>query len=157
MQIPSLAMLKKELSLLDEKELVATVLELAKYSRDNKAFLYFKLFEKENPRIFIESAIEEIDEAFMSANTRHYHVAKKSIQGIRRKLNKTLKLSKNKIAHIELIIHFCKEMKAYGYLEYRHPVIDNLYKIQVGKVEKLIAGLHEDLQYDYQQLLEEIS
>ncbi|TVP50180.1 MAG: hypothetical protein EA341_08045 [Mongoliibacter sp.] len=157
MQIPSLAALKKELNFLSEKELIETVLELAKFNRDNKAFLYFKLFERGNPRIFIEMVKDDLDISFMDANTRNYHVAKKSAQAIRRKLNKNLKLSKDKTAHIELIIHFCKQMKVYGFLEYRHPVIENLYKIQIGKVEKLIAGLHEDLQYDYQLILEELA
>lgn len=157
MQIPSLAALKKELNFLSEKELIETVLELAKFNRDNKAFLYLKLFERGNPRIFIEMVKDDLDISFMDANTRNYHVAKKSAQAIRRKLNKNLKLSKDKTAHIELIIHFCKQMKVYGFLEYRHPVIENLYKIQIGKVEKLIAGLHEDLQYDYQLILEELA
>lgn len=157
MQIPSLAALKKELNFLSEKELIETVLELAKFNRDNKAFLYFKLFERDNPRIFIEMVKDDLDISFMDANTRNYHVAKKSAQAIRRKLNKNLKLSKDKTAHIELIIHFCKQMKVYGFLEYRHPVIENLYNIQIGKVEKLIAGLHEDLQYDYQLILEELA
>ncbi len=157
MQIPSLAALKKELNFLSEKELIDTVLELAKFNRDNKAFLYFKLFERGNPRIFVEMVKDDLDISFMDANTRNYHVAKKSAQAIRRKLNKNLKLSKDKTAHIELIIHFCKQMKAYGFLEYRHPVIENLYKIQIGKVERLIAGLHEDLQYDYQLILEELA
>ena len=46
MNIPSLAALKKELSYLDEKELSSLILELSKFTRDNKAFLYFKLNER---------------------------------------------------------------------------------------------------------------
>ncbi|MBW3468039.1 hypothetical protein [Arthrospiribacter ruber] len=156
MEIPSLAALKRELNLLNEKELTNLVLDLAKFSRDNKAYLYFKLFEKDNPRIFIDQAKEELDLAFMKANLSNYYVAKKGVQAIRRMLNKNLKLSKDKTAHIELILHFCKQMKAYGVLSYHHPVIENLYNVQLGKAEKLIAGLHEDLQYDYSIMLEEL-
>jgi hypothetical protein len=153
MKIGSLAEIKKEIAFLDTKELSVLLLELAKFSTDNKAFLYFKLFEKENPRLFVQLVQEEMDLEFMKANTRNYHTAKKSAQGIRRKLNKSLKLSKDKETHIELIVYFCEQYKLYGFLDFRHPVIDNLYKVQVGKIEKLIAGLHEDLQYDYQEKL----
>ncbi|EOZ98578.1 hypothetical protein A33Q_1232 [Indibacter alkaliphilus LW1] len=157
MQIPSLAEIKRELKLLNENELIDVVLDLAKYSRENKAYLFFRLFEKENPRIYVDMVKDDLDLNFMNANTRNYHVAKKSAQTIRRKLNKNLKLTKDKTAQIELIIHFCKQMKAYGYLQYGHPVIENLFKVQIGKAEKLISGLHEDLQYDFQLMLEDLS
>jgi hypothetical protein len=151
MKIGSLAEIKKELTFLDTKELSVLLLDLAKFSTDNKAFLYFKLFEKENPRLFVQLVEEEMDLEFMKANTRNYHTAKKSAQVIRRKMNKSLKLTKDKETLIELIIYFCEQFKSYGFLDFRHPVIDNVYRVQVGKIEKLITGLHEDLQYDYQE------
>lgn len=156
MKIASLAEIKKELSYLSEHELMSMILELSKFSRENKALLYFKLFERNNPRLFVEMVQEELEMEFMKANTKHYHYAKKSAQAIRRKLNKNLKLTKDKAVQIELTIYFCQLLKQYGYLNFHHPVIDNLYKVQIGKVEKLISGLHEDLQYDFQLMLEEL-
>lgn len=156
MKIASLAELKKELKYLNEKELQDIIIDLSKFSRDNKAYLFFKLFEKENPRIFVEMVKEELELEFQNANTRNYHFAKKSAQSIRRKLNKNLKLSKDKTAQIELIIFFCQNLKGYGYLQYHHPVITNLFDIQIGKAQKLIEKLHEDLQYDYQLILDEL-
>ncbi|MCL6258112.1 hypothetical protein M3O96_03380 [Aquiflexum sp. TKW24L] len=153
MKIGSLSDIKKELTFLDTKELSVLLLDLAKFSTDNKAFLYFKLFERENPRLFVQLVQEEIDLEFQKSNTRNYHFAKKSAQVIRRKMNKSLKLTKDKETLIELIIYFCEQFKLYGFLDFRHPVIDNLYRVQVGKIEKLILGLHEDLQYDYQEKL----
>jgi len=156
MKIASLAEIRKELSYLNENELKTLILDLSKFSTDNKAFLFFKLFERENPRLFVEMVKEEIEFEFVKANTKHYHFAKKSAQAIRRKLNKNLKLSKDKSAQIELILFFCEKLKLYGFLAYRHPVIENLYAIQIKRIEKLISGLHEDLQYDYQNQLEEL-
>jgi hypothetical protein len=153
MKIGSLSDIKKELTFLDTKALSVLLLDLAKFSTDNKALLYFKLFERENPRLFFQLVQEEIDQEFQKSNTRNYHYAKKSAQGIRRKMNKSLKLTKDKETLIELIIYFCEQFKLYGFLDFRHPVIDNLYRVQVGKIEKLINGLHEDLQYDYQEKL----
>lgn len=156
MKIASLAELKKELKFLSEKELQETILDLSKFSRDNKAYLFFKLFEKENPRIFVEMVKEELEHEFQNANTRNFHFAKKSAQTIRRKLNKHLKLSKDKTNQIELIIFFCQNLKDYGYLQYHHPVITNLFDIQIGKAQKLIEKLHEDLQYDFKLILDEL-
>jgi hypothetical protein len=156
MEIPSLANLKKDLSYLPEKELITLITDLAKFSRENKAFLYFKLNERDQPNLFVDAVKEELDEAFLMANTRHYHVAKKAAQGIRRKLNKSLKLSKNKADQAELILYFCEQMKKYDYQSHHHPVIDNLFKVQIGKAQKLIASLHEDLQSDFFYRIEEL-
>lgn len=156
MEIPSLAQLKKDLSYLSEKELTEVIVDLAKFSRDNKAFLYFKLNERDQPNLFVDSVKEELDEAFQTANTRNYHLAKKSAQTIRRKLNKALKLSKNKADQAELILYFCGQLVRYDYLRYHHPVIDNLFRVQIGKAKKLISTLHEDLQSDFSYRIEEL-
>lgn len=156
MEIPSLANLKKDLSYLSEKDLIMLITDLAKFSRDNKAFLYFKLNERDQPNLFVDSVKEELDEAFQTANTKNYHLAKKAAQGIRRKLNKALKLNKNKADQAELILYFCEMMKKYSYLSFRHPVITNLYEVQIGKAKKLISTLHEDLQSDFDYRLEEL-
>ncbi|GAA0877210.1 hypothetical protein GCM10009119_01780 [Algoriphagus jejuensis] len=157
MEIPSLAQLKKDLSFLPEKELILLITDLAKFSRDNKAFLYFKLNEQYQPTLFVDSVREELDEAFQLANTRSYYFAKKSAQSIRRKLNKSLKLSKNKADQAELILYFCEQMKEFGYLSFRYPVIDNLFQVQLGKAQKLIATLHEDLQADFNYRIEALT
>ena len=156
MQLPSLTAIKAELKHLSEKDLIALVSDLSKFSRENKAFLYFKLNEKENPRLFIEMVQEELAREFQLANTKHYHVAKKAAQGIRRKLNKFLKLNKNKADQIEVIEYFCKNLINHAYLEFHHPVIDNLYASQVRKIETLVSSLHEDLQYDYENTIKEL-
>ncbi|MDF2157955.1 hypothetical protein [Algoriphagus sp. CAU 1675] len=156
MQIPSLAQLKKELSYLSEKELVSLITELAKLNRDNKAFLYFKMNERDDPGLFVESVKEELDEAFESANTGNSYYAKKASQSIRRKLNKALKLSKNKADQAECILYFCEKLKDYGFLKFRNPVILNLYDSQIGKIRGLMGSLHEDLQSDLEAKLEEL-
>ncbi|MCE2776664.1 MAG: hypothetical protein LW824_03315 [Algoriphagus sp.] len=115
MNIPSLAAIKKELSFLDEKELSSLILELSKFTRDNKAFLYFKLNEKDQPSLFVDTVKEELDELFQTANTTSFYLCKKSAQTIRRKLNKALKFSKNKEDQVELLLYFCEQLKKYGY------------------------------------------
>ncbi|WP_339925214.1 hypothetical protein [uncultured Cyclobacterium sp.] len=154
MKIPSLANIKKELKQRNESELIELVLQLSKLSRDNKAFVYFKLFEADNNDLYLAMVKEDLEEAFENANLKSYYTAKKSAQSIRRMMNKSLKLTKDKVTIIELLFFFCEKIIEYGYLKFRHPVIDNLYASQIKKIEKLIAGLHEDLQFDYQETLD---
>lgn len=156
MNFPSLAQIKKELGLLSEKELIEVIADLAKFNRENKAYLFFKLQEKDNPNLYLEMVQEELEMEFQKSNTNHAYYAKKSAQAIRRKLNKLLKLSKKKEDQVEAIIFFCERLKDYGFLNFRYPVIDNLYQIQVGKAKKLLSGLHEDLQYDLSLRLEDL-
>ncbi len=156
MQIPSLAQLKKELSYLSEKELTELILDLSKFSRDNKSYLFFKLNEKEHPGLFVEMAQEDLLLEFQNARSDHYYYAKKSAQKIRRKMNKLLKLTKEKTNQIEILLFFCEQLREHGFLEHRHSVLDNLYQMQLKKAIKLIDGLHEDLQFDYESRIESL-
>jgi len=156
MKIASLAEIKKELQNLSQSELIALVSDLSKFSADNKLFLYFKLYGRDHPELFSEMVQEELISEFRNANTRNSHYAKKSAQGIRRKLNKFLKFTKDKPTQVDLISFFCEMLYEYGYLMFRHPVIENLYLLQVGKVERLLGQMHEDLQYDYRGKLMEL-
>jgi len=154
MKIATLAEIKKNLNQLTEKELVEVITLMAKSSVDNKKFLFFHLYGRDNPNLFTEMVEEELELEFQKASAYNYHTAKKSAQKIRRIMNKLLKYNKDKATQLELIAFFCEKMVENGYLRHRHPVIDNLYRIQVGKIEKLHMGLHEDLQYDYQERID---
>lgn len=156
MKIASLAEIKKELQHLSQKELITLIADLSKFSTDNKLFLYFQLYGREQPDLFLEMVQEELVHQFQTANTQNSYYAKKAAQGIRRKLNKYLKFSKEKAVQVDLIVFFCGMLVEYGYLKHRHPVIDNLYGMQVSKVERLLGQMHEDLQFDYQDKVREI-
>ncbi len=156
MQIPSLAEIKKELSYLNEKELKEFIIDLSKFSRDNKAYLFFKLYGRDNPGLYLQMVQEELEMEFQNSRGDHSYYAKKSAQKIRRKMNKLLKLSKEKTDQLEVLLFFCERMKEYGFLRHSNLVIDNLYKSQLSKAEKIISGLHEDLQFDYQGRIEEL-
>jgi DNA-directed RNA polymerase specialized sigma54-like protein len=104
----------------------------------------------------VDTVKEELEELFQTANTKTYFFAKKSAQTIRRKLNKSLKLSKKKGDQVELLLYFCEQLQRYGYLKFQHPIIKHLFDMQVKKIQQGIAALHEDLQYDYQYRLDDI-
>tara|TARA_R110002020_G_scaffold211320_8_gene417584 strand:+ start:830 stop:1303 length:474 start_codon:yes stop_codon:yes gene_type:complete len=157
MKIPSLAQLKKELSYLNEKELIELVADLSKFSRDNKSYLFFKLNKKDQPQLYVEMVQEELELDFQNARGDHSYYAKKSAQKLRRKMNKLLKLSKVKTDQIEVLLFFCEKLKEYGFLRHRNQVLDNIYQMQLAKAVKLISGLHEDLQFDYEGRVEELT
>src|SRR5690606_36083693 len=139
-----------------QKELITLIADLSKFNTDNKLFLYFQLYGREQPDLFTEVVQEELVRQFQTGNTQNSYYAKKSAQGIRRKLNKYLKFTKDKATQVDLIAFFCEMLVEYGYLRHRHPVIENLYLMQVGKVERLLGQMHEDLQYDYRDMLAEL-
>ena len=156
MKIATLAEIKKELQHLSPKELIDLITDLSKFSTDNKLYLYFKLYGREQPGLFAEMVQEELINDFRNGNQRNAHYAKKSAQAIRRKLNKYLKFTKDKPTQIDLISFFCGSLYEYGYLMHRHPVIENLYLMQMSKVERLLGQMHEDLQNDYQDKVKEL-
>lgn len=157
MRIPSLAEIKRELSHLNEKELMEYIVDLSKFSRDNKSYLYFKLYGRDQPQLYIQSVQEELENEFQSARGDHSYYAKKSAQKIRRKMNKLIKLSKDKTDQLEVLLFFCEKMMEYGYRKHNNQVIENLYMSQLAKAEKIINGLHEDLQFDYQGRIEDLT
>lgn len=156
MQIPSLAEIKKELNYLEEKEVKELLLELVKFSRENKSFLYFQLYSRNNPDFYTKNIKIELELLFDKSKSNHFYTAKKSIQALRRSLNKALKLTKNKADQADVILFFCEKMKENGYCDFVHPVITNVFDTQIKKAIKLISSLHEDLFCDYESRLAEL-
>ncbi len=156
MKFPSLAQLKKELNYLEKDQLEALMVDMAKFSRDNKAYLFFRLNAADQPNLYVEMVQEELEVEFQNARSDHFYYAKKSAQKIRRKMNKLLRLSKDKAQQVEVILYFCERLKEEGFLEHRSSVLDNLFQVQLRKAQKLVGGLHEDLQYDYEYRFAEL-
>lgn len=153
---PKIAEIKKAVSYLDEQELRALLMDIIGFSTDNKRFAYFKLHEQQDEQFFLVESKEFLLQEFFKAVNTNFWTGKKSLQKLRSTLNKLLKFTKRKDFQLELILYFCQQAKEFGYLSYKHPVIDNLYATQLRKAESLISKLHEDLQYDYQQQVEEL-
>jgi hypothetical protein len=48
-----------------------------------------------------------------------------------------------------VLIHLCTKIKTLGTTINNNTIISNIYKAQLKKINKAIASMHEDLQYDY--------
>ncbi|WP_339792589.1 hypothetical protein [uncultured Imperialibacter sp.] len=152
----SISHIKKELQVLDSEQLQQVILRLGKYKVENKELLSYLLFKAHNEAIFIEEVKEGIDESLSSLNDTNLYWAKKTIRKALRFANKNIRYSGIKETEVEIRIYFCERMKATGLPFQRSTALDNLYNGQLKKIEKVLSTLHEDLQFDYQQQIEEL-
>lgn len=149
MEIASLSHIKKELKNLPPAELQEICIRLAKYKKENKELLHYILFESMNESAFIELVKEEIDEQFGNLNRSSFYLAKKTLRKVLRTTKKYIRFSGSKQTEIELLIYFCQKMKTSGLKMRSSRTVLNLYERQVERIKKVLAMLHEDLQFDY--------
>lgn len=156
MKAATIAQLKKELQFKDEKDLIELCLRLGRFKKENKELLTYLLFEADNEAGYIETVKAEVDEQFLTINTDSFFYIKKSIRKILRMLKKFIRYSGNKETEVELLLYFCEKLKDFRPSIRRNIPLTNLYERQLVYIEKKITGLHEDLQYDFGLLLEEL-
>lgn len=149
MKIPSLSVIKKEMSHLRQDELIEVLTTLAKYSKENKELLNYLLFESDFESNYIEKIKVELDVQFAELRVYHPHLLKKQLQKIARILKKNIKYSGIKQTEIELLIYFCLKMIEVKVNFHRYTVMINLLKRQFARIQKVIGELDEDLQNDY--------
>lgn len=153
MKAASLSELKKELKLLKTEQLSELLLRMTRFKKDNKELLTYLVFESENETAYINSVKEQITDILDEANTSQGFLAKKTIRKALRTAAKFAKYSEHKTTEIELLIHFCAELRKLPNRILRQPVIHNLYNRQVDKIVKLYNALHEDVKFDYRDAL----
>lgn len=157
MKSASINELKKELNELPQKHLVELCLSLAKYKKDNKEYLDYLFFEAHDKPNFALSIKKEIDEHFEELKTQsNLYYTKKSLRKILRLLTKYCKYLNDKAIAAELHIYFCSKLKNSGIPYHKSQLIVNMYEQQLKKIKTLISALHEDLQQDYLNDLDEI-
>jgi len=157
MKVSSISELKKELHELPQKQLVELCLHLAKYKKDNKEFLDYLLFQAHDKTSFIVSVKEEIDLHFDELKTQpNLYYVKKSLRKLLRIITKYCKYISDKALSADLHIYFCRKMKTSGIPYHKSQLLINMYEQQLKKINTLINGLHEDLQQDYLNDLQDI-
>ncbi len=156
MKAATVSQLKKELSYRSPEELLELCLRLAKFKKENKELLTYLLFESLDEEEFIQNIKDEIDREFEVINTKNFFYIKKSVRKILRNIKKYSRYSLKKETEAELLLYFCSKLKDFKPSIKRNTTLVNLYKRQIIAVKKLISTLHQDLQYDYQQELEEL-
>ena len=156
MKAATVVQIKKELQHKNQEELLEVCLRLSKFKKENKELLTYLLFESDHEAGYIESVKTEMDEVFDEINTNSYFYIKKSVRKILRNVKKYIRYSGNKETEVVLLLYFCKKLKTLTPSINRNTTLLNLYERQLLFIEKKIILLHEDLQYDYGLLVEEL-
>jgi len=156
MKALSLKQIKDELKHREPDELMQMVLSLAKFKKENKELLTYLLFEADNEAGYIESVKSTITEQFTQINTKNYYFMKKGARKILTSTKKFIRYSKKKETEIELLMHFCTELKDFRPRIVKYLAVNNMYYRQIDMIKKAIAKLHEDLQYEYNLEMKEL-
>ena len=98
-----------------------------------------------------------MQQQFEEINTSSVYFVKKSLRKILRLLNKYIRYTSNAETEVKLLLYFCATLKNSGLPIQKNAVIKNMYQNQLKKITKAIAGMHEDLQYEYVKELEQLS
>jgi hypothetical protein len=146
--------IKDELQHRSSNDLIELCLRLSKFKKENKELLTYLLFESHHEEGYIESVKEQVDELFENINTKSFFYIRKSVRKILSLTKKYIRYSKKKETEVELLLHFCTKLKHFTPSISRSPRLQNVYHTQFKLLQKAIATLHEDLQYDYQLELE---
>ena len=141
--------IKQELQSLPPARLAELCLRLAKFKKDNKELLTYLLFEAADETAYIASVKKEIDDEFAGLPKPNLYLTKKSLRKVLRVTAKQIRYAGSPQTEVELLTYFLRKMKGSGIPFEDSPVLVNLYRQQLKKVRGVIAGLHEDLQYDY--------
>lgn len=149
--------LKSELKNTSPEELIALCLRLARFKKENKELLTYLLLECDDEESYKQSVKDEIDSGFSSLNTNTYYFAKKGVRKILRETKKYIRYSAHKQTEVELLIYFCKKLSSVsvnGVFDLR---FSSIFLSQKKIIQKKILVLHEDLQYDFSEELNEIA
>jgi hypothetical protein len=156
MKAVSLKDIKLELSHRSANELQEICLHLSRFKKENKELLSYLLFLSSDEEAYIASIKKFMDEGFEAINRQSYFYIRKSIRKILTQTKKYIRYSQKKETEVELLLYFCKKMKAFRPSIKNSLQLENLYKRQVILIKKTIASLHEDLQYDYNLAMEDL-
>lgn len=157
MKAAGLSEIRQELKGLPAARLRELCLRLARYRVENKELLGFLLFEADDEAGYLRAVKAEAEELFAGMNRQHVYYAKKSVRKILRMLNKHIRYSGRKESEAELLLFFCRQLRASGLPLDGGSVLERIYERQLRKARAALKGLHEDLQHDYGQELEALA
>ena len=156
MKAATISEIKQELNVIAPAKLLDLCIRLAKYKKENKELLTYLLFEADDESAYIESVKKGMDEQFAGINQSNLYFVKKSLRKILRTTGKYIRHTGSKQSEVELLLYFCSVLLNSSIPIHKSTVLINLYQFQLKKIAKVIATLHEDLQYDYLKELKKL-
>lgn len=156
MKSASIKEIKTALDQLAHKELLEACLRLAKFKKENKELLTYLLFEKDNEPGYISSVKESLNLLFNDVNRSNVYFAKKTLRKIVRIANRYIRYSDDVTTEPELLLFVAEKIPALGFNLKKSAALENIYLSLLKKIKKSVAGLHEDLQYDFQKRINQL-
>jgi len=156
MKAASVQEIKQQLQGLSSSKLSELCLRLAKFKKDNKELLTYLLFESDDETAYIANVKKDIDAGFEGLPKPNVYLTKKSLRKVLRATLRQIRYSDSTTTEVELLIYFLRKIQDTGIPLQNSTVLTNLYRQQLKKVQSALAGLHEDLQYDYQRDLKKL-
>lgn len=157
MKASSIHELKQELISLPPKKVLELCLRLARFKKENKELLSYLLFEAHDEQGYVESVKKEMDEQFTELPKGNWYLAKKGLRKILKAISKYSKHVATKEAELEMLIHFCQNVKSSGIRYRSYKALSSLYDQQLKKLNGLVESVHEDLRFDYKKQLEQLA
>lgn len=151
MKTASIQELKQELAHTSPAVVIECCLRLARLKKENKELLTYLLFEAHDEGAYLDTVKNDMDEQFAGINSANLYYAKKTIRKILRTTNRYIRFTGSAVAGVELLVHFCKKIRASGIPYEKSPALQNLYNGQLKKIKQGMDALHEDLRYDYER------
>jgi len=149
--------IQKELNTLDKKQVLDLCMRLAKHKKETKELLSYLLFDVNDEKEYLEKVTIEINVLFNEINRKSSYTTKKGLQKVVRNLSKFIKNSSKKETELDLRIYFCNKVRASRINLDASKIISNIYYREIDKIKAAYSKLHEDLQYDYKERLEELA
>lgn len=131
-------------------------LRITKYKVENKELLNYLLFEAHDEDEYAKKVEAQVEQQFAEIGKGSQYLVKKAVRKILRLLNKQIKYSGKKATEAQLRLHYCRCMKQHVAMRY-NTYLNNLYEQQIKKISAAIEKVHEDLQYDFQRELDELT
>ena len=156
MKAVSAVIIKKELQHLSSDKLMELCLRLSRFKKENKELLTYLLFESHNEISYTESIKNYMDDEFEKINTHSYFYIRKSVRKVLKNVKKFIRYSQKKETEAELLLYFCKKLKDFKPSIKHSTQLQNSYDRQILLAKKIITQLHEDLQYDYNVMIEDL-
>lgn len=157
MKAASAQEIKQELIKLPPKKVLEVCLRLARFKKENKELLSFLLFEAHDEAGFVTQLKAEMDEQFDEVNKNNLYLAKKTLRKILRSVNKYARYVNATESEVELRLHFCYKLNSSGIAWQKNKTLENLYANQLKKLSQLIDKVHEDLRFDYEKQIKELT
>jgi hypothetical protein len=140
--------LKKILEAKEKSELESVILKLYSNNKDNKSFLEIYFSSESDSSLLLDDLKSKVEALFFNLSLNNYYV-KKQMLANQKKFNKYLMMVSESNNQFELVYYFLKLSIEHQVDVECYPATETVLMNQIKKVKKLCSKLHEDLQFDY--------